>query len=98
MVCSPLWVWPLGPSRMGPPFLLSPTLITLLLQTPEVGLGGGRRDFPRPLGPSGCFSTLKGLALPLYHPSDSLALEPPHPCSAFHFFFLIQKSRGGWWG
>lgn len=91
MVCSPLWVWPVGPSRMGPPFLLSePNTNYSPAADPRGGSGVGRRDFPRPLGPSGCFSTLKGLALPLYHPSDSLALEPPTPAVPFTFFFFLN--------
>lgn len=41
----PLWVWPLGPSQMGPPFpFLNPTLIMLLLHIPSVPLCIGEWD------------------------------------------------------
>lgn len=85
---------------------LSPTLISFLLQTPcglkwEEGLPRPARWAQvRPLmGLSGCFSsTLKGLALPLHHPSASLAVEAPPPPQCLSLFFLTQKSGvgGGW--
>ena len=93
----------LGPSRVGPPFLLSePNTNYFLAAAPPPPMWdggwwwGGWEGLI--LGWSGTLLTSVGtdggpICVPAC-PSDSLALQPPTPAVPFTFFFP-QKSRGG---
>lgn len=93
MICitPSLWVWPLSPSRVGPPFFLSePNTNYLLATDPQVGLGMGGRTFGSLPDLKTFLLNLGGPAQPLYHPAGSLALEPhPLQCLALVFFFSL---------
>lgn len=95
---SPLWIWSLGPSRMGPPFLLSePNRNYPSAADPRVGLWVGERSFlglldleTFPLNPGG-----PGPApAPAPPPRLPGARAPPHPPRCLALVFFSSRNPG----